>query len=342
MEYFQASGSYHQLGFMHGQHYREQIQKAFYAHCDFNMTQPELEMICFDLDKKMKRFVPFAAEELRAIAEGSGLLYEQILQLNNWEDIVQLRGESKASCCTSIFFRNTPDGPILGKTTDIEPFQVADYFLFEIRPEEGFHSIILGKIGTLKCEAGMNEKGLCVGSNSSIEKNTSVGDVERMTLLRYTLQLCDSVDTAIAFLQKHRFYRLGLNITLMDLRGRAAVAECGNTAMSVREITQDVGFATNHYLTPEMEAKYDFDIWYYKNSIDRFGFLKEQLVDTSAKRTIEDMKRLIKAHPKSGGICNHTNCCETMYATIWLPKQKTVLVCDGRPCENDYSLYRLD
>lgn len=341
MDYFHAKGDSRQLGIMHGQRYRKQIQKAFETHCVFDMTQRELEAICLDLDEKLRRFAPETVEELLAIAEGSELQYQQALQLNNWEEIAHLSGENKAGCCTSILFRDTLDGTILGKTTDIEPEQVSDYFLYDILPEHGFHMLILGKIGTLKCEAGMNEKGLCAGSNSSIERNQEVGHIERMTLLRRTLQQCGDVDAAVDFLKERRCYRLGLNITLTDISGRSVVAECGNTGMSVREISQDAGFATNHYLTPKMSARYDYNIWYYQNSMDRYAFLKEKLTNGVVERTVEGMKRLIKEHPKKGAICNHADCCETMFATIWIPKARTVLLCEGRPCENGYIPYQL-
>ncbi|MEG1756370.1 MAG: C45 family peptidase [Clostridia bacterium] len=341
MQYFRSAGTSYQIGFLHGQHFKTEIQRAYLQHCNFEMETARLKEICYDIKVKMEHLLPYAVDELRGIAEGSGMEFDQALMLNNWEEIVQLCGESKHSCCTSITFRGTDFGTILGKTTDIEPFQVADYFLSEIEPDAGYHSLFLGKIGTLKCEAGINEKGLCIGSNSAIEKNKQIGDLERMTLLHYVLQNCDSIDAAIAFLQEHRFYRLGLNVTLIDRSGRAVVAECGNTHMAQREIQDLVGYATNHYVIPEMAAKYDYDIWYYQNSLERFQLLQQKLSDCGTPRTIDDMMRLIQSHEESGSICNHSSCCETMYATIWVPELLSVWVCDGRPCESAFQQWKM-
>lgn len=338
MQYFQATGTSYQIGVAHGKNFRSEIQRAFVTHCAFHLSDHDLNNICIDIESKLQQYLPAAYEELRGISDGSGLSFRQVILLNHWEEIAQLAGEDKQSGCTSIIFRDTEDGPILGKTTDIESFQVPDYFLFNIAPEQGYRMLLLGKIGTLKCEAGMNETGLCIGSNSSIEKNNTVGKLERMTLLRYLLQTCDNIASAVAYLKQYPFYRLGLNVSIFDQSGRAVVAECGNTKMAVREITGSVGYATNHYLTPEMAAEYDYGIWYYQNSMDRFSFLQSQFADRTVVSSVDTMKALIKAHPQVGSICNHTDCCQTKFATIWMPARSSVWVCDGSPCKNDFHL----
>lgn len=341
MQYFSAYGDHYHIGFQHGKHFSDEIRMSFSKHCQFSAPVDQVLAICKDMDKKLKSALPYASEELKGIADGCGIPYEEALMLNSWDDIEQVLSENGQSLCTSITFRNTEAGTILGKTTDIEVFQKKDYYLLEVFPSDGFHCFLLGKIGTLKCEAGMNSRGLCIGTNSAIEKNNDLGSIDRMTLIRYVLEKCWDIDSALQMLRENPFYRLGLNVTIIDSSGKAVVAECGNTGLGVRPITDSVGFATNHYLTPSMEPKYDYGIWYYRNSLKRFSYLEQRYADRNAIRSVDEMKDVIQSHANGGCICNHEKDCETTFATIWIPRERAVWVCDGQPCENRFILWHM-
>ena len=329
-------GNAYDMGFTHGKTFREAIQHSYKEHCNFDASREWLENLIDDIVEKLELHLPDAVEELKGIADGAKMSFREIVLLNNWEDIYAIRNERKESQCTSICFKSTPDGIILGKTTDIEEFQRDDYFMLDVIPEKGNKSLILGKIGTLKCEAGMNEKGLVVGSSSALCVDNSLGDVERMTVLRYVLQYCDNVEQAIDFLSKIKFYRLGLNIIVLDKSGKVLVAEAANIGMVVRETDTDCIYATNTYVTEKMSAAYDYNVWYYENAKARYENLDRMLKDDRFERSIAGMEQVLRNEDGAGAICNHTPNCETFYATIWSPQTGKVWICDGRPCETEF------
>lgn len=327
MQYFKVSGTHYEMGLAHGKQYREAIRKSFETHCKFDAAQEMLDAICADIEKKLEAGMPYAAEELRGMAEGSGLTYRQAIYLNNWEEIAHILTRVDPQACSSIIFKHTEMGNIIGKNTDIEEEQLKDYFILETIPENGNHCLMLAKVGTLKCEAGMNDKGLCVGVNSSVQFADETGMAERMTVMRYLLEKCETAEEAAEFLKSHPFYRLGLNMAIIDEGGRCLIAECGNTDMDTIPVEKNTGFTTNHYTTEKMKPLYDEAIFYRDGSHKRYDTLTALLADETKTCDIAFMKRLLTCFPPEG-VRGISGASETRYSTIWAPKERRVLVCE--------------
>ena len=333
------SGTDWERGYQMGERFQAEIEAAFERHCTkIIQSAAFLPGKLSEADERLANAFPGAREELRGIAAGSGLSYKSILLLTYWEDMSYLNKAPRESQCTSIMFRGMPTSGLLGKTTDISWEQQPDYALLEIHPIIGYNSVQLCKIGTTKCEAGMNEKGLCVGTSTSIEACEATGEIERMTCVHQLLACCGNVGEALSFLGTHPFYRLGLNVALLDESGEMVVAECGNQTMAVRTTAGNEMVATNYYLHECMRDKYDFRCAYYQNAVDRQVHLTRRLKNGLKEHSSAMMRSLLSEHAKTGSICNHTPSCETLYSTIWNPAEHTVELCDGRPCQCPFQM----
>ncbi|MCL5071689.1 MAG: C45 family autoproteolytic acyltransferase/hydrolase [Actinobacteria bacterium] len=177
-------GTPYNIGLTHGKSFKKEICASLKSHCNFKISSEILSKICEDAVEKLQHLFPEAVDELKGIADGSGLQFSDVIKLNYWEEINAITGNDNQALCTSIGFKQTLWGPVLGKTTDIEIDQRDEYMLQWINSDNGFKVLHLGKAGTMKSEIGMNEKGLCIGTSSTLPTDIEGSHVERMMLIR--------------------------------------------------------------------------------------------------------------------------------------------------------------
>ena len=336
------NGSRYEMGFNHGKSFKNEINHSIKTHCHFAIPKAQMANLYTEIELNLKKYFPEVVEELKGIADGSDNDFGEIVKLNYWEEINACHNNGSAGqCCTSIAFKNTPIGPMMGKTTDIEIEQRNEYMLQWIYPDQGNKIIQLGKVGTIKSEVGMNEKGLCIGTSSTLPMDIQGSQIERMMLIRQTLQHCDNVNEAVEFLTKYRFFVLGLNILLLDAACEAVVLEKGIAHQKVRRTDTDIIYATNFFLCKEMIPFYDDTAWYYENAFNRYRNLENLFTHNNGAKDILLMERILRDHSGDGAICNHNPNLDTFYATILVPRKMTFYLTDGRPCESEFKEYFL-
>lgn len=325
-----------ELGEAHGRRFAAQIAQSYQTHCAEFEKDPRFPGFIQDMQDRLRQALPEAEEELLHIARGSGLLPWQIIALNYWEELAVLLDGHTAASCSSIALKSSDHGPLLGKTTDIEPQQFPDYTLQRVYPQRGYALVQMAKVGTLKAEIGMNSAGLCIGTSSSMPTDTvQEPGVERMTLVRYALQYCATVEQAIQFFEKFHFYRLGLNIVLLEKNGNAAVLEKSIGRQRLRTSGNNYLYATNFYAHPEMNAVYDHQVWYFENAFYRHVNLQKAVDNLGVADTLDSVKALLSGHAVVGSVCDHTDY-GTLYASIWAPKNKKFYICTGHPCQEPF------
>lgn len=335
-------GTSYNIGYKHGKLFKKEVYDSILTHCSFKISKEKINKICMEAKEKLEGLFPEAVDELKGIADGSENDFLDILKLNYWEEINTITGQEQTALCTSVGFKNTLVGPIMGKTADIEIEQRNEYMLQWIYPDRGNKILQLGKVGTMKSEVGLNGKGLCIGTSSTMPTDVSGSQIERMTLVRLALQYCNDVDEAIEFFTKYKFYLLGLNILLMDTSGKAAVIEKGIANARERRTNENYIFATNFFVCEDMKPYYDETVWYYKNALARYHTLETILKEDKSEYDVSFMKKILRNHNEGGEICNHNENLDTYYASIIIPSKLTMQVCDGRPCETEFVEYSLD
>lgn len=325
-----------ELGEAHGRKFAAQIAQSYQTHCSKFEKDPCLSGLIQDMQERLHQTLPEAEEELLSIARGSGLLPQQIIALNYWEELAVLLDSRTAASCSSIALKSSDHGPLLGKTTDIEPEQFSDYILQRVYPQRGYALVQMAKVGTLKAEIGMNSAGLCIGTSSSMPTDTAQEPgIERMTLVRYALQYCTTVEQVVQFFEKFHFYRLGLNIVILEKNGNSAVLEKSIGRQRLRTSENNYLYATNFYAHPEMNAVYDHQVWYFENAFYRHVNLQKEVDYIGISDTLNSVKSLLSGHTEVGSVCDHTDY-GTLYASIWVPKKKKFYICTGHPCQSSF------
>lgn len=277
-------------------------------------NREEKLMLSKHIEKVLKDNYPELVEELKGMADGSGIGYEDILLLNAWWD--------KPWWCSNVALLDTRLGPILGSTLDIgySPELIMMYYI----PEEGYSFINVGEITLIGAVRAMNERGLCVGCSSV--KATDIGHgFPRYTLLRVAIQYCATVNETVKLFEKFSegLYNPG-NYIFMDRNGDSVVIEQTNSGFSVRKPENDGIACTNHYETLEAQKhqynKYDL-LWLLNNSKERYHHLLNFINTANREEPLRDMIKLLKSHGP-GGLCQHgeeNQLCATV-ASIMVPK----------------------
>ncbi len=341
------TGSPLDMGRTHGHTCKDKINEAYAKFCHFEKLPKDLskKLVSLFLTNIESEFPDFIIE-MKGIAAGANLKLEQIAELTLWEELKAFSHEVNSfGACTSIAFLQNSVGPIVGKTTDIEIFQRPYYVLQLITPDDGYKLISLGKVGSTKTEVGLNEKGLCVatGSTLPLDREMDFG-IERMTLARAALQYCSNVNEALILISKYNLIRLGLYFLLVDREGRACVVEKSASHQDVRFPNQrKTIFATNFYLTPKMSPLMDKSAFYYQNALERYINLTVLSETNLIDEELEGMQKLLSNHNPLGPICAHfeeIGMC-SYYASIMIPKENRFLITDGYPCESEYSSFSL-
>jgi len=341
------AGSPLDMGKAHGHTFRYQINEAYAEFCHFEKLPEDLPKKWISLFlRRLECEFPDFVSEMRGIATETNLNIEQIAELTLWEELKAASHEINSfGACTSVAFLQTSIGSVVGKTTDIESFQRPYYVLQSITPDNGYRLLSLGKVGSTKAEVGLNEKGLCIATGSTLPLDRRIDfGIERMTLARAALQYCSNVDEALSLISKYNLIRLGLYFLLVDREGKACVVEKSVSHQNVRFPNQrKTIFATNFYLTPKMSPFMDKSAFYYQNALERYINLTVLLETNLINEELEGMQKLLSNHNPLGPICAHfeeIGMC-SYYASIMIPNENRFLITDGYPCESEYNSFSL-
>lgn len=252
MFYTETSGTYYEMGRTLGEAHQLKIGAMldFLAVPFRNWSGAEFRRAKTRLMAGTERRFPEIIEEVQGIADGSGFTLQQIYTMNFY---CMMRRPVMG--CTDIVFPESDEGPMLSKTNDMPAHEGKHAGVRLVRPAGGM-AILGGAFpGTCWIEPGMNEAGLAIGA-ASCSADTPVSDdvFSPHVLGRRVLSECETVPDAVALLDTIPLGRWGMNLALVDRKGRAAVVEKSGNIQGVRIASQKKPiYCTDHScLTKEM------------------------------------------------------------------------------------------
>jgi isopenicillin-N N-acyltransferase-like protein len=298
-----------------------------------------------------QKYLPFAqeltpryVEELRAMAQGADVPFDDLMVLNCLEaitiDALHLFG------CTSFVATQeyTAEGRVLiGHNEDWLPADEPDVVLIHAEPD-GEPAFLAVTYGALLPNIGFNAAGICQCCDSVYPGDVRIG-VPRIFVSRRVLA-AKTISAAIsAALAPQR--AAGYNHVLVHASGEAYNVEVSARSFSVMYAQGGILAHTNHYLSRRM-ARLENDSRHLIGSRVRY-FRATRLLRRSHRHTLETLQGILRDHVNHpNSICSHEEIDENP-----LDQQKTVcsLIVDlnekqlhaawGVPCENEYFSYRL-
>jgi isopenicillin-N N-acyltransferase-like protein len=344
-----VSGNPLRRGREQGQGARVQIQRAITR---YRKLLPDLlQQDWPDIMDASRHYLPYAeeafpsgVEELRGIAQGSDVAFEEVWTLNCYEDLVdQLR---YARGCTSLAVRDdlSANGHVLlAHNEDWLSIEADTIYLVRANQDQGPNYIGLA-YGPLLVNIGFNDCGIGVAVDSVHSIDVQMG-VPRIVYTRAVLNAKDLAEAIQACLLTQRAG--GYHFLLADMQGELCSVE---TSASLHDLQQDEHgwlLHTNHYLSPKLKALERPGS--HINSRLRLERAEHILRSCPDKISVEVLQNLLSDHASQPhAICMHADLSDplprryqTLTSLVMDLNARVMWATKGPPCEGTYVAYEL-
>jgi isopenicillin-N N-acyltransferase-like protein len=343
LEKIETSGDNYDLGYLHGRYCRDKIKML-----TKNLLREAIERT--DLSRKQvykiaTKYLPYfesaaphLINEIKGIAKGSALSFEEVLLLNLRHEFMYGIRTMERPGCTSIGVtreRSETGKLIVAQNVDL-PSSFGDLMvLFHLKPRKGPKILMYALAGTVG-HHGINSYGLARSSNALVSGNEKAYGVSRVVLSRLMLEQ-KSVDGVIELFENIDRAVSG-NYMLADNTGK--ILDVETTAEKYRIIHPENGFIVhaNHILHPDLV---DLEKSVSKDSPNRYKQMLGLASSHKGKIGVGEIKEWLRNHEGfPGSVCNHT-ANSSIASLICHPEEGKITACPGNPCENEFNEYFL-
>lgn len=358
----ELSGTPFEMGLKHGQALkdiiREFVDTVTSVHrmnnSYLNVEKDSLEAFCKKNLGYLEKFSPELVEEMHGIADGAGVTFDEILYLNSFLELEDLRApcvggkclpDSLWGCTTfNVTGEASRDGrAYIGQTYDMEKYYEKFLCLLRIKPENGPSALVVSFAGVLGVD-GMNSAGVGAVINKITATDARPGVIYPF-IMRKALASVRIGDALGAVIFSPR--ASGINYQLAG-EGVAFCAETSATYYQLLEIENSIAH-TNHFVGSDMR-QFETPNWLSHGG----SMVRKQVADNFLKKhngelTPELLKELTRDHTNHPRcICAHgfpgedpKTAFHTVFATVMDPAAGWMELCPGNPCENEYTRHEL-
>ena len=362
----EMSGKPYERGFVYGSQCKNLINKFTKRWFNFisAIPRPEIALTKTEALKLTSRYFPYAKdyapeliEECRGIADGAGISFDEIFNINCYWDILdsihpQVRWKYLAHGshkrwlpymgCTAFAVSKSATKKshvILGQNFDLgwegEIFQETAT-LIKIIPDNGPSCLCFSNTGMIGA-LGMNSSGIALVINKLFPLDSEPG-VPFFFVVRKVLQQEKIGDAIGAIIDCKR--ASGIHYLLCDQNGEIFSIETTAADYDVVIPLDGTLGHTNHYVSERLKPL-DFHPPINPDSLVRWSRINKYLEEKKGEITIEDCQKWMKDHvnyPLS--ICRHDHeQGKTIASLIMLPKELEFLATYGNPCTQPYVKY---
>jgi isopenicillin-N N-acyltransferase-like protein len=333
MHEIQLAGTHEELGSAYGEYVAERQLHSWWRKP--NERELAFTKVC---EQAIAEHALGYLDELRALAEVTKTDYDMAL----FNMVVIYLAENPACNVVAVSGKQTASGrTIFVRNHDWEDEDIEYVTCFRTSPANGIRSIGFGFADPGRYD-GMNEAGLAIGGSSIPFYLGKQEPGFRMNVVtRCVLDTCPDVMSAVEFMKRIPHME-GCAYLLADKSGLVARVEVAPEGVEAT-ITDDGMLATVNMFQSEAmspcdqlsergawvpEFKRRIEVWYEAN-----------------RGTIDLDEAIRFASDHDAGICNHGEPnvrCPTIYS--WVSELGTgeLHLAHGRPCENEYQLYKLE
>jgi isopenicillin-N N-acyltransferase-like protein len=348
----EVSGTHREMGRQIGEAAREQVQHSVAnAHILIDAAYNTLELTWQGAQNQSRKYLPFAeerypqyVEEMRGIAEGSNVEFNDIVTLNAMEAVTT--DALHLTRCTSMAVNDerTADGHVLAAhTEDWIPEDENDVFVISARPEKEPPFLAM-TYGGLLPNVGFNAYGIAQLINSVYPSDSRVG-IPRLVVARAVLssrRISGAIGRAVV---QHR--AAGYNHLLVHESGEIYSIEASARKFEILYAHDGTMVHTNHYLEPRMQ-QVEKDPEELISSRVRY-FRASRLLRQNDKHTIKSLQTIQQDHVNiPNSICNHNiegnplDREKTINAMVIDLNMREMHIAWGNPCQNTYFTYHLN
>lgn len=356
------AGSSYEIGLAHGKAMKEKIVELAGSvtavhqanNALLKVDQESLVALCMKNLGFLEKFSRDLVQEMHGIADGSGISFEEILYLNSFLELEDLRAPGTGATlipdnlwgCTTfnVMPEASADGrAYIGQTYDMEKYYEKFLCLLRIKPETGPSMLVVTFAGLLGLN-GLNSSGVGVVINKVTATDARPGVIYPF-IMRKALASERIGDALGAIIFSPR--ASGINYQLSG----EGVAFCAETSASYYQLLEIDGSIshTNHFVGQDMR-QFETQNWLSHGG----SMVRKQVADGFLKKyrgqlTPEKLKELTRDHtnyPRC--ICAHgfpeeseTAAFHSVFGVVMNPAAGWLEICPGNPCENEYEHHSL-
>lgn len=338
-----VKGSPYEQGYTHGSELKEMIgrnlqcvsEKLKESRCDLQKYE---DFIRQNLDM-MKKNEPSLVEEMKGIADGAGLPFEEIVKLNipayfmtqyfNQEcSMILARKNATADGCTYVV-----------KNRDMKTW-IEQCVLQRTYPDGRKMTEVTGA-GTVTYPAGgINDSGLCVTTTGVWSEELppdmkQAGSSQIFLNIHLVLDHCKNVEEAVSYVKQSNRLN-GLNVLLADADSACVIEMTAKDAHVEYDDGSGLLFRTNHYCS-ESFSRFNPTMEVYPSTYKRSERIEELLKEQYGKIRFQDLLRIMSDHKYGiNGICRHPQgdvCSRTVSCCLFVLEDRETWTALGNPCE---------
>lgn len=345
----EVRGSPHERGRQQGEAARPEVLRAMERYRDI---LPQAIGLSWDAGmREARKFLPYGeeafpqfVEEVRGIAEGAGISFEEAWTLNCYEGLTEAREQMWG--CTSIAVRDdlTTDGHVLlAHNEDWTSVDKDHVYLVRSEPDDG-PAFVGMTYGPLLVNIGINAEGIAVAIDSIYSTDGGVG-VPRILSSRAVLDARTIGQAIRACVPKLRAG--GYSYVLADAHGELYTVETSATTHVILYGEEGWLVHTNHCVSPKMQTLESPGT--YSSSNVRLNRARRLLRAQLGHVTVESLQVLLRDHVNfPDSICSHEDPDDppyeremTLVSLIMDLTERAMWAAPGPPCQGEYTAYRL-
>lgn len=339
--YVLVSGSPYEMGVQHGEQCRDRVHQfldmILFAVVKGKVTKADVLHRTKSFRPSFERLSPNMVEEIRGLADGAGLSFEEAM-------LLQIRGEignvHDGGCTTFVVSGDgTENGKILiGQNSDMSPEQEEVGMILHLVPDKG-PRILMWTFGGHLGYHGMNSAGVAHFANA-----LGGGPVWRKGLPHYPIKRVmleqTTVTEVLAILKNHPVCSSG-NYVLTG--GCKTIEDIELTPAGFERLGDNKeGFIvhSNHFLCGRFRTE-ETDAASIQDSFVRYERIRALIKDQFGGINARAMQEILSDHANYPlSICRHLqdsdNVGKTVACLIAEPEAGNFHVSKGNPCENNF------
>jgi isopenicillin-N N-acyltransferase-like protein len=301
--------------------------------------------------REARKFLPYGEEifptfidEIRGIAEGADVPFDEVWTLNCYEGLSQSRQQVWGCTCVAVRDDYTADGHVLlAHNEDWISVDRDSVYLVHAEQDDG-PAFIGMTYGPLLVNIGLNAHGIGVAINSVYPTDERVG-VPRILCSRAVLDARTIGEAIRACVPKLRAG--GYSYLLADPNGELYSIETSATMHDILYGEEGWLAHTNHYLSPKMQTLEEPGP--YSSSQVRLNRARRLTKTQKGQVTVESLQALLRDHVNfPDSICMHPDPADptheqeqTLVSLVMDLTERKMWAAPGPPCEGEYVAYRL-
>ncbi len=346
LAFIRIKGTHKEIGLAIGREMRQAVHGQIEVYSKMMSKAQDVELTWSQAALQARKYLPFSeeffpryVEEMRGIAQGAGVDFDDVNTLNCMEAITSDALHLKCtSLAAGLEVTESGSSVLVAHNEDWIP---ADHpFTYVIQAEPGDEPAFLGlSYGALLPNLGFNAAGLAHVADSVFPNDVRLG-IPRIVVTRAILgarTLGEAMQAAL-----HRRRAAGYNHLIADQSGEIYNVEVAATAFDTLYAADNWSAHTNHYTSPIMQP-YEDNPDQLINSRVRLNRARHLIKGRLGKLTVADFQTILSDHVNyPSSICAHNDfcvspfdCSVTIASIIIDMAAHTLWVCWGNPCEPD-------